>query len=73
MNVLMIASAAPAILASAPTGADNRPAFVEWIDRWQWPLCGLIFLACVIIIVVTARQVRREQEQSKQRNAPSKN
>jgi hypothetical protein len=53
------------ILAQGQPDTAVTPAFVQWVDQHQWPLCGLIFLACLIIFVVTARQVRREQEQNK--------
>jgi hypothetical protein len=68
MNSVFMAvedSTAFAVAATTSNGADKTSGVTSWIDTHQWLLCGLIILACVIICVVTARQVRRDQQQQR--------
>ena len=46
--------------------SDSASAFGQWLQTCQWPLCAILFLACVLVWLRTARSLRREREQRRE-------
>ena len=48
-----------------PGGALALKAVIHWLAEFQWPLCAILFLLCVLVWLRTARSVRREKQQKR--------
>jgi hypothetical protein len=62
MQTQMIAMMGTELPAKTRSSLAVGSAIVQWVDRWQWELCVGIFGLCVLALLQTMWQVRREQQ-----------